>query len=83
MTEKSNNQFLLTASVVLVLAIGAFYMMNAPDKRNAAEKISDAINEMPNGLDKAGRQLEDRTPADKLGDAVNDMGDDIRKATNQ
>jgi hypothetical protein len=83
MTEKTSNNFLLTASLVLIFAIGAYYVLNAPDRRNAGEKMSDAINELPNGLDKAGRQLESRTPADKLGDAVKDAGNEIKKSTNQ
>ncbi|MDB5491653.1 MAG: hypothetical protein JWO78_1502 [Micavibrio sp.] len=62
----------LMIAIVAVLVIGFGYMvMNQPDNRSVGQKISDAADELPN-MDKAGRQLEDRTPADKIGDAVKD-----------
>lgn len=62
----------LMIAVVAILVIGFGYVaMNQPDNRSVGQKISDAADELPN-LDKAGRQLEDRTPADKIGDAVKD-----------
>ena len=73
---------MMSVIVVVVLGIG-YVIFNAPDKRNAGEKISDAINELPNGVDKAARQLEERTPGEKLNDVVEDAGDDLKKATNQ
>jgi len=79
----SSGKFLVTATLVVVIAVLAYYVLNAPDKRNAGEKMSDAINELPKGVDKAARQLESRTPADKLNDAAKDAGDDLKKATNQ
>lgn len=60
------------ASLVAVIGIVGYYVLNAPDQRSAGEKIGDAID-----------QLGDRTPGEKLGDAVKDAGDDIKKATNQ
>ncbi len=57
--------------------------MTKPDPRNTSEKLADAVEELPNGIDKAARQMEDRTPAEKLGDAAEDAGDDLKKATNQ
>ena len=80
---QSSQKFFVTVALVVVVAIVALYVLNAPDRRNAGEKIGDAINELPNGVDKAARQLEDRTPGEKLGDAVKDVGDDIKKSTNQ
>jgi len=83
MTTQSKGPFLLTAGIIVLIAIVGYNILNAPDRRSDGQKVSDAINELPNGLDKASRQLKDRTPADKLSDAVKDEGDDIKKATNQ
>ncbi len=76
-------KFLLMAGIAVIVVVVGISLLNAPDQRNAGEKISDAINELPNGVDKAARQLEDRTPGEKLGDVVEDAGDDLKKATNQ
>ena len=83
MANKSNNNYFITALGLIVVAGIGYYILTAPDNRTAGDKIGDAINELPNGVDKAARQLEDRTPAEKLGDAAEDAGDDLKKATNQ
>ena len=83
MTTQSNGKNLLIAAVVAVILVIGYSVLYAPDQRSAGQKIGDAIDELPNGVDKAARQLEDRTPADKLNDAAKDAGDDLKKATNQ
>ena len=83
MTTQPQGKFLVTAGLVIVIGILGYYVLNAPDRRSAGDKIGDAINELPNGIDKASRQLEDRTPGEKLSDAAKDAGDDLKKATNQ
>lgn len=83
MTNQSNGRSLLIIAIVAILLLVGYSVLNAPDQRSGAQKVSDAIEELPNGVDKAARQLEDRTPAEKLGDAAEDVGDDVRKATNQ
>lgn len=83
MTTQSIGKNILIVAAITVLLLISYSMLYAPDRRNGGQKISDAINELPNGVDKAARQLEDRTPADKLHDAAKDAGDDIKKATNQ
>ncbi len=72
----------MAAIAAITLAVG-YNILTAPDRRDAGQKISDAIDELPNGIEKASRQLEDRTPGEKIGDAVTDAGDDLKKATNQ
>jgi hypothetical protein len=71
---------------VIVVAILAYGILTMRDQRNTTEKIGDAIHDLPQGIDKAERQLEDRTPGQKLGDAVKDtgdkMGDKIKENTN-
>jgi len=64
--------------IVVLLGYGALTMQ---DHRNTTEKIGDAIHDLPQGVDKAERQLEDRTPGQKLGDAVKDAGDKIKDNT--
>ena len=83
MSESQQTNFLLVAIVAVILGVIGYTLMTAPDQRNAGEKVSDAINELPNGVDKAARQLEDRTPADKLEDAAEDAGDDFNKTMNR
>lgn len=83
MTQQPQGKILMMIGLVVVIGIVGYYVLNAPDKRSAGDKIGDAINELPKGVDKAARQLEDRTPADKLNDAAKDAGDDLKKATNQ
>ncbi len=58
--------------VILALAFFAYSYLTMPDQRTTTEKVGDAIHDLPQGVDKAGRQLEDRTPGQKLGDAVKD-----------
>lgn len=83
MTNSSNGRNLLIIAIIAVLLLVGYSVLNAPDQRSGGQKISDAIDELPNGVDKAARQLEDRTPAEKLEDAAQDVGEDVKKATNQ
>jgi hypothetical protein len=76
-------QLLPAVGVGLIVAILAYYVLNTPDRRDPGQKISDAINELHDGPDKAARQLEDRTPGDKLQDAVHDEKTDIKRSLNQ
>lgn len=68
-------------ALVVILAVMAYGVLTMPDSRSGAERVGDAISELPNGVDKAARQLEDRTPGEKLGDAVKDAGDGIKNTT--
>jgi len=83
MTTQPQSKILLMAGLAVIVAVIGYNILNAPDRRDAGQKISDAINELPNGVDKASRQLKDRTPGEKLSDAAKDAGNDIKKATNQ
>ena len=83
MTQMQQSKILIIGAFIVVIGIVSFYVLNAPDQRSPGDKISDAVNELPNGVDKAARQLESRTPGEKLDDAAKDAGRDLRKATNQ
>jgi len=72
--------------VVILIGILGYGLLTMKDQRSTTEKVGDAIHDLPQGVDKAERQLEDRTPGQKLGDAVKDsgdkMGDTIKDNTN-
>lgn len=72
----------LMIGALAVIALFLYMMFTSPDRRSGTEKLGDAIHELPQGIDKAGRQLEDRTPGQKLGDKVKDAGDKIKENTN-
>ncbi|MFZ4541421.1 MAG: hypothetical protein ACOYNL_06375 [Rickettsiales bacterium] len=82
-TTTSGNRNLIYLLLVIVLAAVAWGVMTMPDRRTGGEKIGDAIDALPQGVDKAARQLEDRSPGEKIGDAVKDAGDDVKNATNR
>ncbi|MEQ1790281.1 MAG: hypothetical protein ABL857_07545 [Rickettsiales bacterium] len=82
-SEESSGKFLVTAALVVIIAAVGYYVLSTPDQRSAGQKIGDAIDELPNGVDKAARQLEDKTIGERLGDAVKDAGDDLKENTNQ
>ena len=79
----SNLKFISITVTALVVIILGYYVLNAPDQRTAGQKIGDAVQELPNGPDKAARQLEDRTPGQKLQDSAQDAKKDIKKDLNQ
>ena len=83
MIKQPQGKFVLMAGVALIVAVIGYTVLNAPDNRSTGQKIGDAIDELPNGMEKASRQLESRTPGEKLSDVAKDAGDDLKKATNQ
>ena len=82
MTNKPQVRTLQIVALVVVIAAAGYFLLNAPDRRTDAQKVGDAISELPNGTDKAVRQLESRTPGEKLEDAAQDMRDDVNNSTN-
>lgn len=83
MYKQPQGKVIAIASLLIVIIVVGCYLLKAPDKRGAGEKIGDAVHELPNGTDKAARQLESRTPGEKLQDSAQDAIDDAKKATNQ
>lgn len=83
MTQPRNKNLLILVivAVIAVIAVVAWGLMTRPDQRTAGEKIGDAVDALPQGVDKAARELEDRTPGEKLGDAVKDAGEEIKETT--
>jgi hypothetical protein len=70
---------IITILVTIVLAGVGYYVLTMPDRRTTTEKIGDAIHELPQGVDKAARQLDDRTPADKIGDQLKDASEKAKE----
>jgi hypothetical protein len=60
--------------VVIAVIIG-YVVLTMPDQRTTGQKFGDAIDALPQGVDKAAEQLEDRTPGEKVGDAIKDATD--------
>jgi hypothetical protein len=83
MSILQNKKLIPAVGVALVIAAVGYYVLTTPDRRDAGQKIGDAVNELHNGPAKAARQLESRTPGDKLKDAIKDEKQDVKKAINQ
>ena len=81
MSANQTNKGLLFVLLVVVLGAIGWAVLTLPDQRTAGQKIGDAVEALPQGVDKAAEQFEDRTPGEKLGDAVKDVGDDIKSGT--
>lgn len=79
--NNAQNKNLLIVTAILVVGLITWAILTMSDQRSAGQKIGDAVDALPQGADKAVRQLEDRTPGEKLGDAIKDVGEDIKKNT--
>lgn len=74
------NKNLIIASLVgLLIAVAAVVFMNMPDNRSAGERIGDAVDTLPQGVDAAADQLEDRTPAERLGDDLKEGAETVEQ----
>lgn len=67
--------------VIITLGVLTWTVLNMPDQRTTGQRVGDAIDALPQGPNKAVRQLEDRTPGERLGDTVKDAGDGIQRNT--
>ncbi|MDD5587439.1 MAG: hypothetical protein PHY92_10900 [Alphaproteobacteria bacterium] len=65
--------------VLIIVALLAYSLLTRPDTRSVTEKVGNAISELPQGIDKAARELENRTPAQKLNDAAKDAGETMNE----
>lgn len=80
-TKKKTPNGVIVLAIVGIAAVLAYAFLTMPDRRTDAERIGDAISELPNGLDRAVDQLGDRTPGERIGEAIKDMGDDAERKT--
>jgi hypothetical protein len=65
---------------LVILAVILLGVLTRPDHRNAAQRMGDAIEQLPD-VSRAADQLGDRSPGERLGDAVEDAGETIRDAS--
>ncbi len=76
MSNKQNTSSFMPIVVVLLtlLVIGTGYIAynSMHDNRTTGERLSDAADEMSNGLDNAADELKDKSPAEQVGDSVKD-----------
>ncbi len=81
-TYNSSNRSLGILVGIIILAIVGFlaypYVMH--DNRTTGERLGDAVDALPHGIDKAADQLGDRSPAERAGDALRKTGDKIDNA---
>ena len=63
---------LLALTMIIILGVLVWGLLSMPDQRSTGQRIGDAIDTLPQGADKAARQLERRSPGERLGDAVKD-----------
>jgi hypothetical protein len=82
-TKSAGKTILLVAAAAIVGFLVYSWMTTAHDNRTTTDRLGDAVHALPQGLDKAGDQLEDRTPAQKLGDSVDKAGQDMKDDTKQ
>jgi hypothetical protein len=60
-------KFNMVSLLIIVIIIGlGFILFTRNDNRSGAERVGVAIEQMPNGLDKAADELQDKSPAEKI-----------------
>ncbi len=82
-TQSSGNNGLvviIAVAVIAILAVGAIFLMQ--DHRSGSERVGDAIEAAPHGLDKAADKLGDQAPADNVERNLDKAGDKVEKAVN-
>ena len=55
---------ILAVGIIALAAVIAVYLMQ--DNRSGSERVGDAIEALPNGVDKAANQLGDKPPAQNV-----------------
>lgn len=78
MANSSTGKTIMIVVLVVLALVGGYYLLNQPDNRGPAERIGDAVSELPNGAGEAAEQLEDRTPLEKAGDAIEDGANEVK-----
>ncbi|ADU14437.1 MULTISPECIES: hypothetical protein [Asticcacaulis] len=55
---------LIGVAVIALLAVGAVFLMQ--DNRSGSERMGDAVEALPQGVDKAADELGDQPPAENI-----------------
>lgn len=83
MNKTTPVNWLPTMLIAIAILATAYIVLNRPDQRDPLQKVGDAIEALPQGVDKAARKLSDRTPGDKINDAAKDAKQDVKDFVNQ
>lgn len=61
-----NNTLIIVIAIVVVaiVAVGAFMLMQ--DNRSGPERLGDAVQALPDGVDTAAGKLDDQSPAENV-----------------
>ncbi|ESQ73814.1 hypothetical protein [Asticcacaulis sp. AC402] len=64
--SSGNNTLTIVLAIVIIaiLAIGAVYLMQ--DNRSGSERVGDAVQALPQGVDTAADKLGDQSPAENV-----------------
>lgn len=64
--RKGTNSILILigVAVIALLAVGAVFLMQ--DNRSGSERMGDAVEALPQGVDKAADELADQPPAENI-----------------
>lgn len=64
--SKGTNSILILigVAVIALLAVGAVFLMQ--DNRSGSERMGDAVEALPQGVDKAADELGDQPPAENI-----------------
>jgi hypothetical protein len=77
----STNKNLIVIGFLIIISIGIYFIVTAPDRRSGTQKVSDAIEQLPNGIDKSARELQDKTIADRISDKATDVKNEVKETT--
>ena len=78
----SSGTIILLAIVLIAVIIGFAYY-SGKDNRTSGERIGNAIDAAPQGLDKAAAQLENRSGEERAKDDANRIGDQAQSQYSQ
>ncbi len=73
--SNKNTNMIIGILAVAVIAMLAFFVLNAPDRRTPGEHVGDAISKLDEGVDDAARELKDSTPLERMKDEYKDATD--------
>lgn len=76
----TTNRLLMTILLILVVGFAIFFFSSRHDDRNVFQRMGDAVEELPNGADKAADEFNDKSPAQKVGDAIEDAGENMKRS---
>jgi len=71
-----NTTMLRNIIIVIVIVIAGVAVVKAvklQDDRTAVERAADAVKALPNGVDAAQKELEDRTPVEQMGNKLKEI----------